>query len=94
MNIEQLRKSLEHEHINTFTFPYRKPEDKEAYGEVLEAMTDKGFVFVKANKATFKAARMICEFGGVSFVFNGVEVSFRLDELDSVKVVSWGESTL
>lgn len=87
MNGKEILKALE-QGFKTFEIEYRNPEHKEKYGTSFEAITDGAFAFVKVNGGTFKAKRVVEEFGNVVFIYNGEQVSFKLEDINSVEVLS------
>ena len=62
---------------------YKAEEDKAKYGKSFEALAKKDFNFVKVNDVTFKAKRIIEEYGLILFIYNGNQV-----EVEPSKIMS------
>lgn len=66
---------------------YKAEEDKAKYGKSFEALaTDKDFNFIKVNDVTFKAKRIIEEYGLILFIYNGNQVEVEPSKIMSLVI--------
>lgn len=86
MKSAELLKALE-PGFETFEIEYKNPEHREKYGTSIEALSTGAFTFVKVNGGTFKAKRVVEEFGNIVFIYNGEQVSFKAEDIFSVEVL-------
>lgn len=86
MENPEITKALE-TGFETFEIEYKNPEHKRKYGSSFEAISKGAFTFVKVNGGTFKAKRVVEEFGNILFIYNGEQVSFKAEDIFSVEVL-------
>ena len=65
---------------------YKAEEDKAKYGKSFEALANKDFNFVKVNDVTFKAKRIIEEYGLILFIYNGNQVEVEPSKIMSLVI--------
>lgn len=65
---------------------YKAEEDKAKYGTSFEALANKDFYFVKVNDVTFKAKRIIEEYGLILFIYNGNQVEVEPSKIMSLVI--------
>ncbi|MBQ6630859.1 MAG: hypothetical protein IJH55_01850 [Romboutsia sp.] len=69
------------------TVEYKAEEDKAKYGKSFEALAiDREFCFVNVNGLTFKARRIIEEFGSILFINDGNQVEVKPEDIKTLKV--------
>ena len=65
---------------------YNAEEDKAKYGKSFEALANKDFNFIKVNDVTFKAKRIIEEYGLILFIYNGNQVEVEPSKIMSLVI--------
>ena len=87
MKISEITKILKDKGFEVFSIKYITREDQEKYGESFDAECENEFKFVKVNKGEFKAKRIIEEYGSIVFIYNGEQVSFKKEDIDTFEVL-------
>ena len=66
---------------------YKAEEDKAKYGKSFEALAiGREFYFITVNGLTFKARRIIEEFGSILFINDGNQVEVKPEDIETLKV--------
>ena len=69
------------------TVEYKSQEDKDKYGLSFEAITKNDFEEVIVNGETYKAKRIIEEFGLILMIYNFNQVEFKPKDIETFEVL-------
>lgn len=88
MDIDKIKNNLnESGKFKVRDVNYKYDEDKQKYGTSFEAITDNDFELVKVNDETYKAKRIIEEFGLILLIHDFKQVEFKPEDISSITVL-------
>lgn len=78
----------ENELFSVYEVSYKAQKDKDKYGKSFDAsLKSKDYVYICVNKGTFKAKRVIEEFGCIIFIYDGNQISWKTEDIESIRIL-------
>ena len=73
--------------FEVYEIPYKKESDNRKYGKSFDTyLNDKEYVYVRVNGGHFKCKRIVEEFGRILFIYNGEQISWKPEDIQSIEI--------
>lgn len=87
MKIENITENIREEgSFEIHAIEYKSEHDKEKYGTSFDTYTDKDYIWVKVNGGLFKCKRIVEEFGRILFIYNGEQISWKPEDIQTLEI--------